>query len=114
MALIQDAPGEVWKERTPSAGRVDEWGRELLGCRAAEKQAGLPLERPPSPALTCPALVLQPIFCFSFSCSLSRLSGQACALPWPWESVPGEKYNLLEDSGEGPNAAWLPSGANFF
>lgn len=113
MALIQEALWEAWKERAPLRRKgIDEWGRELLGCH--RETSALPLERPLSPALICPALVYQPIFCFFIFLQFIKIGRTSSCFALALGVCPRGKYNLLGDQEEGPSAAWLPPGASFF
>lgn len=93
---------------------MDRWGGS---CRAEEKQTpGSPAATDLSPAarlptslpcMTCQTLEHQTLFCCFLFMQLIKVGSIACALPWPWEPVPGESTSVGRPGGR-PSATGCP------
>lgn len=108
VGLPEEALWEVWKEREPAAqGRDGQVGRELQGFPAGTDLSPAACLPTSLPCMTCPTLEHQTLFCCFFFMQLIKVGSVACALPWPWEPVPGESSSVGRPEGR-PSATGCP------
>lgn len=109
--------GSVEGERPRGTGQGLTGGEGAAGLKRSRPQAPRspagtdlsPAAHLPTslPCMTCPTLEHQTLFCFFLFMQLIKVGSVACALPWPWEPVPGESTSVGRPGGK-PSATGCP------